>query len=104
MCMHFTVFIQVVWPSLAVVGGIDAGFCLGRSCVIDTNGDQITATLAGMVPDSETRVVVQELVTTDTAKVKKRCVCAYTCMHDIVCLCAFMHGLYYKGCSFHVLI
>lgn len=62
---------QVVWPSLALIGGVDTGYCLGRSCQLDDKGDQITATLAG-IPDAEQKVEVQEQVTTDTAKVKKR--------------------------------
>ena len=62
---------QVVWPSLALIGGVDTGYCLGRSCQLDDRGDQITATLAG-IPDAEQKVEVQEQVTTDTAKVKKR--------------------------------
>ena len=60
-----------MWPSLALIGGIDTGYCLGRSCQLDDNGDQITATLAG-IPDAEQKVEVQEQVTTDTARVKKR--------------------------------
>ena len=64
-------FCQVVWPSLALIGGVDTGYCLGRSCQLDDKGDQITATLAG-IPDADQRVEVQEQVTTDTAKVKKR--------------------------------
>ena len=60
-----------MWPSLALIGGVDTGYCLGRSCQLDDKGDQITATLAG-IPDADQRVEVQEQVTTDTAKVKKR--------------------------------
>lgn len=61
----------MVWPSLALIGGIDTGFGLGRTCQLEDNGEQITATLAG-IPDAEQKVEVQEQVTTDTAKVKKR--------------------------------
>lgn len=60
-----------MWPSLALIGGVDTGYCLGRACQLDDKGDQITATLAG-IPDAEQKVEVQEQVTTDTAKVKKR--------------------------------
>ena len=62
---------QVVWPSLALIGGIDTGHCLGRVCQLDDKGDQISATLAG-IPDAEQKVEVQEQVTTDTAKIMKR--------------------------------
>ena len=61
----------MVWPSLALIGGVDTGFCLGRSLLLDDNGDQITATLAG-IPDADLKIEVQEQVTTDTAQVKKR--------------------------------
>ena len=60
-----------MWPSLALVGGIDTGFCLGRLCQLEDNGDQVAVTLAG-IPDAEQNVEVQEQVTTDTAEVKKR--------------------------------
>ena len=65
---------QVVWPSLALIGGVDTGYSLGRSCQLEVEGDLITATLAG-IPDAEYRVEVLEQVTTDTAKVKKRLAC-----------------------------
>ena len=61
----------MVWPSLALIGGVDTGFCLGRSLLVDDNGDQILATLAG-IPDADHNIEVQEQVTTDTAQVKKR--------------------------------
>ena len=60
-----------MWPSLALIGGVDTGYSLGRSCQLEVGGDLITATLAG-IPDAEHKVEVQEQVTTDTAKVKKR--------------------------------
>lgn len=56
---------------MAIIGGINTGFCLGTSLLLEDNGEQITATLAG-IPDSDHRIEVQEQVTTDTAEVKKR--------------------------------
>ena len=58
-----------MWPSLALIGGVDTGFCLGRSCQLGENCDQVTITQGA---DAEHNVEVQEQVTTDTAEVKKR--------------------------------
>ena len=63
--------LQVVWPCLAVLGGVDTGFCLGRTCQVEVKGELVTAQIVSL-PDNHGKVKVQELVTTGTDKVKKK--------------------------------
>ena len=65
-------FLKVVWPCLAVIGGLDSGFYLGRECRAESKGEVVTATVV-TIPDSEQRVEIQDQVTPTTAEVKKRC-------------------------------
>ena len=64
--------LKVVWPCLAVIGGLDSGFYLGRECRAESKGEVVTATVVA-IPDSEQRVEIQDQVTPTTAEVKKRC-------------------------------
>lgn len=65
--------LQLVWPCLAVVGGLDAGLCLGRECQVEGKEESHSATLVS-IPDSEQKVQVQDQVSSATSKVKKRSV------------------------------
>lgn len=62
---------QVVWPSLAVIGGLDTGLCLGRLCQVGDDDEKGTVV---STPDSDQKVTIQDQVTTSTAQVKKRSV------------------------------
>lgn len=57
-----------VWPALAVVGGLDAGFCLGRACRVkaDKKEREEVEALVVSIPDSELSVEVEEKVTAET--------------------------------------
>lgn len=65
---------QTVWPALAVVGGLDSGFCLGRPCRVEGGGEELEA-LVVSIPDSELSVVVEERVTSLTLQKVKRYDC-----------------------------
>lgn len=70
---------QTVWPALAVVGGLDSGFCLGRPCRVKGGGagEELEA-LVVSIPDSELSVVVEERVTSLTLQKVKRYDCTGT--------------------------
>lgn len=54
-----------------MLGGVDTGFCLGRTCQVEIKGESVTAQIVSL-PDPRGKVKVQEQVTTGTDKVKKR--------------------------------
>ena len=63
---------QTVWPALAVIGGLDSGFCLGRLCKLngeEGKEEEEKEVLITSIPDFELNVVVQEKVTTHTAQI-----------------------------------
>ena len=60
------VCVQVVWPCLAVVGGLDAGWVLGAECLVEVNGEDVPHTLVS-VPDAEERVEVQEQISSSSS-------------------------------------
>ena len=64
-------FHQVVWPCLAVIGGLDAGLCLGRLCQVEGDSEESVGSIVS-TPDPEQKVIVQDQVTASTAQVKKR--------------------------------
>lgn len=59
---------QVVWPAMAVIGGLDSGFCLGSPCRLEGGKEAVIVS----IPDSELNVVVEEKVTDTTGTGKKR--------------------------------
>ena len=65
--------VQIVWPCLAVVGGMDTGFCLGKKCVVGSKDEEITGMIVS-VPDTHGLVTVQDQVTAGTDKISRRCV------------------------------
>ncbi len=64
---------QVVWPCLAVIGGLDSGLYLGRPCQVEGEAEGGTGTIVS-TPDSDQKVAIQDQVTASTAEVKKRSV------------------------------
>ena len=63
--------VQGVWPALAVLGGMDSGFCIGRSCISEGTGEGVEAVIVS-IPDSDQNVVVEKRVVSKTEpKLKK---------------------------------
>ncbi len=62
---------QIVWPALAVIGGLDSGFCLGRLCHLEgtEEGREEKEVLVTSVPDSALNVQVQEKVAAQTSQI-----------------------------------
>lgn len=52
---------QTVWPALAVIGGLDSGFCMGRSCTLEGLGEGVEALIVS-VPDEEQNVEVEKRI------------------------------------------
>lgn len=64
---------QTVWPAMAVLGGLDSGFCLGRACKLEGEGEGgSTEAVVVSVPDSERNVIVEERVTAHTLQKVQR--------------------------------
>lgn len=74
-----SLLVHRVWPALAVLGGLDSGFCLGRACRVE-GGEGAVAEGRGLeavvvsVPDSERKVMVEERVTAHTLQKVQRSV------------------------------
>jgi hypothetical protein len=67
---------QTVWPALAVIGGLDSGFCIGRSCKLMGLGEAVEA-LVVSIPDAEQNVVVEKrIVGNNVQKLKRFVNCA----------------------------
>ena len=64
---------QTVWPAMAVLGGLDSGFCLGRMCRLEGKGggESVEAVVVS-TPNSERKVVVEERVTAHTLQKVQR--------------------------------
>lgn len=60
-----------LWPCLAVIGGVQSGFCVGGECLIEQDGESILCIVIKS-PTSSGHVEVQEVVTVNTATVKQR--------------------------------
>lgn len=59
---------QTVWPALAVLGGVDAGLCLGRLCCVEgVEGEVLVASVPSPGPKLE--VMVQEVSSTHAAQI-----------------------------------
>lgn len=56
-----TRLVQVVWPAMAVVGGLDSGFSLGRTCMLEGSGQGEEAVIVS-IPDAEQNVVVEKRI------------------------------------------
>lgn len=63
--------IQTVWPALAVIGGVDSGFCLGRHCQVEKDGVEWEGQVVS-TPNSSQVVELQEKVTARTTKITKK--------------------------------
>ncbi|XP_064390094.1 probable E3 ubiquitin-protein ligase HERC1 isoform X2 [Halichondria panicea] len=55
---------KFVWPCLALVGGMETGFCLGKKCQLKHKDEQITGTIVS-IPDAHGLVKVQGKVPND---------------------------------------
>ena len=56
---------------MAVIGGLDSGFCIGRSCISEGTGEGVEAVIVS-IPDSDQNVVVEKRVVSKTEpKLKK---------------------------------
>lgn len=68
--MLVTRLAQTVWPALAVIGGLDSGFCLGRLCIIEGPGGREEAIIVS-IPDAEQNMEVEKRLTDcDVEKLK----------------------------------
>ena len=65
-------FCQEVWPCLAVLGGMGAGFCLGGECLLEENGEGLPGVIVATPSLDDGCVQVQELVTHSTSEVEHR--------------------------------
>ena len=54
-----------VWPCLAVLGGVNSGFCVGGECVLETDGEGVVCVIV-TTPNSSGEVEVQELNSSNT--------------------------------------
>ena len=62
---------QTVWPTLAVIGGLDSGFCIGRSCTLEGLGEGVEALIVS-IPDAEEFVEVEKRITDSNLHKLKR--------------------------------
>ena len=65
-------FCREVWPCLAVLGGMGAGFCLGGECLLEKNGEGQLGVIVATPTSDDGCVQVQELVTHSTSEVEHR--------------------------------
>lgn len=63
--------VQIVWPTLAVIGGLDSGFCIGRSCILEGLGEGVEALIVS-IPDAEENVEVEKRISDSNLKNLKR--------------------------------
>ena len=56
-CTLMRSFCKEVWPCLAVVGGVDGGFCPGGECLLERNGEGVPCVVVSVCDEGKVEVL-----------------------------------------------